>query len=71
MKPLPTLNVERYLPYIILINLTEEEMKDIILSRYQKTDSKALTKREASDLIDYLNHLKEAYNDNPKDCRRY
>ncbi|MGI5851770.1 MAG: hypothetical protein GX340_07210 [Clostridiales bacterium] len=41
------------------INLTEEEMKDIILSRYQKVDSKALTKREASDLIDYLNHLKE------------
>jgi hypothetical protein len=42
------------------LNLREEEMKDIIFSRYQKTDSKALTKREASDLIDYLNHLKEA-----------
>jgi hypothetical protein len=42
------------------LNLREEEMKNIIFSRYQKTDSKALTKREASDLIDYLNHLKEA-----------
>ncbi|HZJ58226.1 MAG TPA: hypothetical protein VFD89_08325 [Clostridia bacterium] len=41
------------------LNLGEDEMKDLISSRYQKVDSKALTKREASDLIDYLNNLKE------------
>lgn len=40
------------------LNLKEEEMKDIMSSRYQKTDSKYLTKKEASDLIDYLNNLK-------------
>lgn len=41
------------------LNLEEEEMKDIISNRYQKTDSRFLTKREASDLIDYLNNLRE------------
>ena len=39
--------------------LTEEEMRDIIQNRYQKTDSKYLSKKEASDLIDYLNNLKD------------
>lgn len=41
------------------LNLSEEEMKDIMATRYNKTDSKLLTKREASDLIDYLNNLKD------------
>ena len=40
--------------------LTEEEMRNIIQNRYQKTDSKYLTKKEASDLIDYLNNLKDS-----------
>ncbi len=39
--------------------LTEEQMKAIINKRYQKADSKSLTKQEASDLIDYLNSIKE------------
>jgi len=39
--------------------LTEEQMKQIIKERYQKMDSKSLTKQEASDLIDYLNSIKE------------
>jgi len=39
--------------------LTEEQMKEIIKNRYQKADSKSLTKQEASDLIDYLNSMKE------------
>jgi len=39
--------------------LTEDQMKEIIKERYQKTDSKSLTKQEASDLIDYLNSIKE------------
>ena len=41
------------------LDLSEEEMKDILSSRYQKMDSRSLTKKEASDLIDYLNNLKD------------
>lgn len=39
--------------------LTEEQMKEVIQERYQKVDSKSLNKQEASDLIDYLNSIKE------------
>ncbi|NMB32739.1 MAG: hypothetical protein GX992_00645 [Clostridium sp.] len=41
------------------MSINEEEMKQIIHDRYHKQDSKYLTKKEASDLIDYLNDLKE------------
>ena len=34
-------------------------MKDIIKDRYEKEDSRLLTKQEASDLIDHLNNLKD------------
>ncbi|MBZ4664755.1 hypothetical protein [Mahella sp.] len=40
------------------IGLTEEQMRDIIHRRYNKDDSKKLTKQEASDLIDYLNDIR-------------
>src|SRR5690554_6013233 len=41
------------------MSIDEEEMKQIIYDKYHKQDSKYLTKKEASDLIDYLNDLKE------------
>ncbi|MDI3508392.1 MAG: hypothetical protein PWP48_816 [Clostridiales bacterium] len=40
------------------IGLTEEQMRDIIHRRYNKDDSKKLSKQEASDLIDYLNDIR-------------
>lgn len=41
------------------LGLTDEEMHDIIQKRYDKKDSRLLTKQEASDLISYLNGLKD------------
>jgi len=41
------------------LGMSEQDMKALIQKRYHKTEGKKLTKQEASDLIDYLNHLKE------------
>src|SRR5690606_28001469 len=40
------------------LGYTEDKMRELIKERYSKSDSKLLTKYEASDLIDYLNLLK-------------
>lgn len=40
------------------IGLNEEQVRDIIRRRYNKDDSKKLSKQEASDLIDYLNDIR-------------
>ncbi|NMA96318.1 MAG: hypothetical protein GX974_09795 [Clostridiales bacterium] len=41
-----------------LLGYKDDQMKDLIRNRYSKSDSKYLTKQEASNLIDYLNSLK-------------
>lgn len=40
------------------LGYSEDKMKELIQKRYSKSDSKHLTKYEASNLIDYLNSLK-------------
>ena len=40
------------------LGYSEDKMKDLIQRRYSKSDSKYLTKYEASNLIDYLNSIK-------------
>ncbi|MDD3840340.1 MAG: hypothetical protein PHP06_07165 [Clostridia bacterium] len=40
------------------LGMREDEIREIMNKRYKKSDSKKLTKYEASDLIDYLNHIK-------------
>jgi hypothetical protein len=40
------------------LGYSEAQMREIIQNRYNKSESKSLTRREASDLIDYLNSIK-------------
>jgi hypothetical protein len=40
------------------LGYTEAQMKEIMQTRYNKSDSKSLTRQEASDFIDYLNSIK-------------
>lgn len=42
------------------LNLDEEKMRELIQDRYRKTDSKALTSKEASDLIHHLQEFKQS-----------
>ncbi len=41
------------------LGYSETQMKEIMQTRYNKSDSKLLTKQEASDFIDYLNNIKD------------
>jgi hypothetical protein len=47
------------------LGYTENQMKEIIQKRYNKSDGKLLSKQEASDLIDHLNSLKRKPNYTP------
>ncbi len=49
------------------MGITEQEMKEIINKRYNKDGGRSLTKQEASDLIDFLNHMKNQNHDKTKD----
>jgi len=40
------------------LGINEEQIRDIMKKRYNKDDSRKLTKQEASDLIDYLNSIR-------------
>ncbi|MGI6706861.1 MAG: hypothetical protein ACOX6S_11725 [Clostridia bacterium] len=49
------------------MGITEQEIKEIIKRRYNKNEGRSLTKQEASDLIDFLNHMKNQKHDTTKD----
>ncbi len=57
----PITDAQRRAIYAIYnaLGYSEAQMKEIMQQRYHKSESKALTKQEASDLIDYLNNLRD------------
>jgi hypothetical protein len=56
----PVTEAQRRAIYAIYnaLGYTEAQMKEIMQTRYNKSDSKSLTRQEASDFIDYLNSIK-------------